>query len=100
MDWVTCERIYSHFFLADEIFFKGPCWLLSVAMNTTSAGVGRVRIYDGTDTNGDVIFELQCPADNHKHLKFSYPVYLRHGLYLNNVQNMRAGFVQLLPIDR
>lgn len=97
MGIIEAKDVFSKYFTGSEVFFAGDCWLYSIAINAASGGKCIVRVYDGSDDNGEAKFEVQCPADNHKHFKLAFPVYLRYGLYLDTIQNLRSGFVQVLP---
>lgn len=81
--WVTASRLLSH----------GACELCCF-MLTATTDFGTVNIYDGENTNGDLIAIVECLANRSQMFCPKFPIYCRRGLYIERVANVFGAFVQ------
>lgn len=77
----------------DELLSHGACELCTIVI-TAKADKGEVRVYDGENTNGDLIAFLECLANRSQEFKPYKPIYCRRGLYVDLIEKVYGVFVQ------
>ena len=82
--WVTGDRLLSH----------GPCELLYALFVPSAAATATATIYDGENTNGDIIVAWRTAESKQAVLSPKAPIYCRRGLYLDSIANVLGVFVQ------
>lgn len=82
--WVTADELLSH----------GACELLCVKFVPDSSATATCTIYDGENTNGDIIVAFRTAQSRQADFKPAKPVYCRRGLYLDSIANVLGVFVQ------
>lgn len=77
----------------DQLLSHGACELV-YAVLTSKDAVGTVYIYDGENTNGDLIARLECGVKRSQEFKPAKPIYCRRGLYIDIYEKLYGVFVQ------
>jgi hypothetical protein len=90
---VRTERI-----AADRVVNPGPCYLFSVALVATSAGVSTASIYDGHGTGGERKVDLSAYADGVDPRAWYPPLVFNQALYVDVGSNVSSVILQFLPI--
>lgn len=81
--WVTADRLLSH----------GPCELV-YALLDPGATADYATLYDGEDTNGDIVAIVRAATMTSKAFAPKEPVYCRKGLYIDVATATTKVFVQ------
>ncbi len=82
--WVTADRLLSH----------GPCELLYAKLVPSSSATATATIYDGENTNGDIIVAFRTATSRQADCRPARPVYCRRGIYVDAIANVLGVFVQ------
>ena len=79
---------------ADELLEKLSCELLYAELVPDAQGSSTAVIYNGENTNGQIVISFRGNGGYHTAFKPSKPVYCRRGLYVDVVANVRGILVQ------
>lgn len=82
--WVTADRRLS----------QGPCELIYAQAVSDGGNIQDTWLYDGKDTNGEKIINLQKGTTGNITLNPNVPVYCRRGLYVDVGSSTEGVFVQ------
>jgi len=82
--WVTASELLSH----------GACELLYAQAVSDGGEIKDTILYDGENTNGDQIINLQRGTEGNIILSPKVPIYCRRGLYVDIGSSTEGVFVQ------
>jgi len=82
--WVTADELLSH----------GPCELLYAMFIPSAAATATATIYNGENTNGDIIVAWRTAQSKQAVLSPKAPLYCYRGIFVDNIANVRGVFVQ------
>jgi hypothetical protein len=88
--WVTADRLLSH----------GPCDLVYAQAVSDGGEIKDTWLYDGENTSGDKIINLQKGTGGNITLSPKVPVYCRRGLYVDVGDNTEGVLVQWRELPR
>lgn len=97
MTFIAAQSILSLYIESEGQIISGPCWLYGVDLMANGTGNTIINLYDGSGTKAKQKLKLQAAVKEQTSFRPAFPVYFRAGLYIENDQNMRAAFIQLLP---
>jgi len=81
--WVTADELLSH----------GPCEFLGSHHVPSTAGTSTIDIYNGENTNGEVIVKCRTAESRATPFHPPKPIYCRRGLYLDIKANCLGVFM-------
>jgi hypothetical protein len=87
------KDVQSKFFTADAKISTKPCWL-HYAQIVPAGAVTDTSMYDGHNTNGELIFTLNSAVATIQPFRPAKPVYCKKGLYLDIGSNTTGVFIQ------
>jgi len=83
---------------ADTIVHIGPCLLTGITI-TSESGEGRVKIYDGQNTHGELKGVLYVIAHTTFGVKLMYPADFDRGIYIDVDDDHTFVMIQYIPED-
>jgi len=87
-DWVTADQIVSH----------GPCELLYAHLIPKSAATATSTIYDGVNTNGDIIASFRTAESRACEIAPPEPIKCLKGIYVDVAAQTKGIFVMWRPL--
>jgi len=81
--WVTADELLSH----------GPCELLYLHLIPSSAATSTATLYDGENTNGQIIVDIRIATSRACELEPPVPIYCRRGLYIDMKATIKGCFI-------
>lgn len=88
--WVTADRLLS----------TGPCELVYAQAVSDGGEIKDTWLYDGANTNGDKIINLQKGTDGNITVSPKVPIYCQHGLYVDIGSSTEGVLVQWRELPR
>jgi len=85
--WVTASAL-----ITDK-----PCVLVFCAL-TASGNTADITLYDGEDTNGDIICVMETTANQTRQVNFAEHIYCKTGLYVGIGSNVTGILIVWHPL--
>ncbi|GAI87666.1 unnamed protein product, partial [marine sediment metagenome] len=76
-----------------ELLSRSACDLCTIVI-TAAKDHATINVYDGENTNGDLVAKLECLANRSQEFKPFAPIYCRRGLYIELVEKYRGVLAQ------
>lgn len=83
-EWVTASKVVA----------RGACDLLFAKLIPSASATSTAVIYNGEDTNGEIVVPFRTAQSRQADFKPPKPIYCRRGLYVACTANVRGVFVQ------
>ena len=93
-EWKQVDRIKI---TADALINPGPGFVFSVDIASDDTGPGMAILYDGHNTGGEAVVQVQALGEDGRHYHWNPPLYCRSGIYLGGLSAIDSVTIQWLP---